>query len=81
MRTYLFEGIKCVIHDSLLVRARPCASSGFELWRRLHSEWEGSAPQLKHAVPAAGPPLALMGGEANDPDEADESLDDSDCWE
>ena len=32
------------------------------------------------AVPAAGPPLDLMDGEANDPDEADESLHDSDCW-
>ena len=47
--TLLFEGIKCVIHDSLLTRARACNSSGLELWRRLHSEWEGSAPQLKHA--------------------------------
>ena len=45
----LFEGIKYVIHDSLLTRARACNSSGLELWRRLHSEWEGSAPQLKHA--------------------------------
>ena len=45
----LFEGIKYTLTDSLLTRARACDGQGVELWRRLHSEWQGSAPQLKHA--------------------------------
>ena len=45
----LFEGIKYIIADSLLTHARACDGRGIELWRRLHCEWEGSAPQLKHA--------------------------------
>ena len=45
----LFEGIKLVVSDILLTRARACEGHGVELWRRLHSEWKGSAPQLKHA--------------------------------
>ena len=45
----LFEGIKYIIADSLLTRARACDGRGIELWRRLHCEWEGSAPRLKQA--------------------------------
>ena len=42
----LFEGIKHVVHDNLLSRARTCDGRGLELWRKLHSEWEGAAPQV-----------------------------------
>ena len=43
----LFEGIKHIIHDNLLGRARICgAGRGLELWRKLHSEWQGAAPQV-----------------------------------
>jgi hypothetical protein len=45
----LFEAVKHIIADSLLTRARACDGRGTELWRRLHCEWQGSAPQLKHA--------------------------------
>ena len=45
----LFEGIKYTVTDALLTRARACEGHGVELWRRLHCEWKGSAPQLKHA--------------------------------
>ena len=45
----LFAGLKSIISDLLLARARACNGSGCELWRRLNLEWEGSAPQLKHA--------------------------------
>jgi hypothetical protein len=43
----LFEGIKHVLHDNLLGRARICGvGRGLELWRKLHSEWQGAAPQV-----------------------------------
>jgi hypothetical protein len=43
----LFEGIKHLISDNLLSRARLCGDGrGLELWRRLHSEWQGAAPQV-----------------------------------
>ena len=43
----LFEAIKFIIHDNLLSRARVCGDGrGLELWRKLHSEWEGAAPQV-----------------------------------
>jgi hypothetical protein len=45
----LFEGLKYTLSDSLLGRARLCSENGFELWRRLHTEWEGCAPQVRHA--------------------------------
>ena len=43
------DGIKSIIQDSLLGRARNCAEHGFELWRALTAEWSGAAPQLKQA--------------------------------
>ncbi len=43
------DGIKAVILDSLLGRARNCVEKGCELWRALCSEWSGAAPQLKQA--------------------------------
>ncbi len=43
------DGIKVIIQDSLLGRARNCVEHGFELWRSLTAEWSGAAPQLKHA--------------------------------
>jgi hypothetical protein len=43
----VFEGIKSIIADSLLSRARVCGDGrGLELWRKLHTEWKGSAPQV-----------------------------------
>ena len=43
----LFEGIKDIINDTLLSRARACGDGrGLELWRKLKSEWEGTAPQV-----------------------------------
>ena len=45
----LFEAVKHIIAVSLLTRARACDGRGTELCRRLHCEWQGSAPQLKHA--------------------------------
>ena len=48
----LFEGLKHLLADNLLGRARLCEASGacgVELWRRLHMEWEGCAPQVRHA--------------------------------
>ena len=43
----LFGAIKHIIHDNLLCRARVCGDgNGLELWRKLHSEWEGAAPQV-----------------------------------
>eukprot|EP00974_Lingulodinium_polyedra_P055991 5384586-Lingulodinium_polyedra.AAC.1 len=42
----LFEAIKFIIHDNLLSRARACDGRGLELWRKLHSEWQGAAPQV-----------------------------------
>jgi hypothetical protein len=45
----LFEAIRHVVSDPLLTRSRACEGRGVELWRRIHCEWKGSAPQLKHA--------------------------------
>ena len=43
------DGIKLIILDSLLGRARNCVERGCELWRSLTAEWSGAAPQLKQA--------------------------------
>jgi hypothetical protein len=43
------DGIKVIILDSLLGRARNCVEKGCELWRSLCAEWSGAAPQLKQA--------------------------------
>ena len=46
----LFDGIKHLLSDNLLGRARACGDgNGLELWRTLHSEWAGSAPQVLSA--------------------------------
>jgi hypothetical protein len=45
----LHDGVKMIIQDSLLGRARNCIERGCELWRALCAEWSGAAPQLKHA--------------------------------
>ncbi len=45
----LHDGIRCIIRDSLLGRARTSAGCGCELWRSLTTEWSGAAPQLKDA--------------------------------
>jgi hypothetical protein len=43
----VFEALKSIMTDALLGRARACGEGrGLELWRRLHSEWRGSAPQV-----------------------------------
>jgi hypothetical protein len=43
----VFEAVKSIMTDALLARARACGEGrGLELWRRLHSEWRGSAPQV-----------------------------------
>ena len=43
----LYEGIKDIVSDTLLTRARACGDGrGLELWRKLKSEWEGAAPQV-----------------------------------
>jgi hypothetical protein len=43
----VFEAVKTIMTDALLGRARACGEGrGLELWRRLHSEWRGSAPQV-----------------------------------
>ncbi len=45
----IHDGIKLIILDSLLGRARNCVERGCELWRSLGAEWSGAAPQLKQA--------------------------------
>ena len=45
----IYDGIKLIILDSLLGRARNCVERGCELWRSLCAEWSGAAPQLKQA--------------------------------
>jgi hypothetical protein len=45
----LHDGIKLIILDSLLGRARNCVERGCELWRSLCAQWSGAAPQLQHA--------------------------------
>jgi hypothetical protein len=43
------DGIKAIIFDTLLGRARNCVGRGCELWRALVAEWHGAAPQLRDA--------------------------------
>ena len=38
-----------MVTDPFLTLSRACEGRGVELWRRIHCEWKGSAPQLKHA--------------------------------
>ncbi len=38
----LHDGIKCIILDSLLGRARNCIECGCELWRSRRVEWRGA---------------------------------------
>ena len=45
----IHDGIKAIILDGLLGRARNCVERGCELWRSLCAEWSGAAPQLKQA--------------------------------
>jgi len=46
----LYDGIKHLLADTLLGRAKACGDGrGLELWRRLHAEWSGSAPQVLSA--------------------------------
>ncbi len=45
----IHDGIKLIILDGLLGRARNCVERGCELWRSLCAEWSGAAPQLQHA--------------------------------
>jgi hypothetical protein len=45
----LHDGIKVIILDSLLGRARNCVERGCELWRYLNAEFCGAAPQLMQA--------------------------------
>ena len=41
------ESLKMIMSDSLWSRARACEDGReFELWRKLHAEWRGSAPQV-----------------------------------
>ena len=41
-----------IMSDSLFSRARACEDGlGLELWRKLHAEWRGSAPQVIAAKP------------------------------
>ena len=43
----IFESLKMIMSDSLLSRARGCENGrGLELWRKLHAECRGSAPQV-----------------------------------
>ena len=43
----IFEPLKMIMSDSLLSRARACEDGrSLELWRKLHAEWRGSAPQV-----------------------------------
>jgi hypothetical protein len=43
----VFEATKMIMSDTLLSRARACGDGrGLELWRRLHAEWCGNAPQV-----------------------------------
>jgi hypothetical protein len=43
----VFEAVKGIMSDGLLTRARTCGDGrGLELWRKLHAEWRGSAPQV-----------------------------------
>ncbi len=42
----LHDGIKTIIVDSLLGRARNCAGKGCELWRALVAEWSGGGDHV-----------------------------------
>ena len=42
-----FESLRMIMSGSLLSRAPACEDGrGLELWRKLHAEWRGSAPQV-----------------------------------
>jgi len=43
----IHDGIKSIVVDLLLGRARNCPGRGCELWRALVAEWSGDAPQLR----------------------------------
>jgi hypothetical protein len=45
----IHDGIKAIVVDGLLGRARNCAGRGCELWRALVAEWSGDAPQMRDA--------------------------------
>ena len=45
----IHDGIKAIVLDSLLGRARNCVGRGCEFWRALSAEWHGAAPQLRDA--------------------------------
>ncbi len=45
----IHDGIKIIIVDGLLGRARNCVGRGCELWRSLVAEWSGGAPQVLDA--------------------------------
>ncbi len=45
----IHDGIKVIVVDGLLGRARNCVGRGCELWRSLVAEWSGGAPQVLDA--------------------------------
>ena len=45
----LFGAMKYLLADTLLSRSRTCEGNGLELWRTLYLEWQGCAPQVRHA--------------------------------
>ncbi len=45
----IHDGIKAIVVDGLLGRARNCVGRGCELWRSLVAEWSGGAPQVLDA--------------------------------
>ena len=45
----LHDGIKTIVVDSLLGRARNCVGRGCELWRALVAEWSGDGNQVRDA--------------------------------
>jgi hypothetical protein len=47
MSYIIFEAVKGIMSDSLLTCAHTCGDvRRLELWRKLHTEWRGSAPQV-----------------------------------
>ncbi len=45
----LHDGIKVIVVDGLLNRARNCVGRGCELWRSLVAEWSGDSAQVRDA--------------------------------
>jgi hypothetical protein len=46
----VLEAVKSVMSNALLSRAHACGDGrGPELWRKLHAEWKGSAPEIVEA--------------------------------